>query len=433
MLTILDRNHGYCDGVSRRSFLRIGSAGIAGLSLVDLLRADAAAGPQAPRRSVINIYLGGGPTHMDTFDLKPNAPKEFRGEFQPIATKVSGMEICELMPLLASQADRFALIRSITGLRDEHSPRQSDSGYSERDLNNLGGRPGLGAVLSKVFGPSQETPRGTAPTTVDLSGWTSPGFLGQVHAAYRPDGAARSNLTLTGGMTGERFLERRRLLAEFDRFRREVDARQMMTAMDSFADRAVGIVTSGEIYKALDLEQEPKETQERYAVRRDGENRNFILARRLIEAGVRSVSLAVNGWDTHGDNFNAMRRKLPALDAALSSLIEDLANSGRLEETVILMSGEFGRTPRINGGAGRDHWPYASFFFVAGGGLRTGQVIGSTNRLGERPEERPVHIQQVFATIYAHLGVDPDTVRLIDPNGRPQYLAEHRERIHELL
>jgi len=433
MLTIPDRAHGYCDGVSRRSFLRIGAAGVAGLSLTDLLRADAGTNAAGPRRSVISIYLGGGPTHLDTFDLKPDAPKEFRGEFRPIATKAPGVEICELLPRLASHGDRFALIRSIRGLRDEHSPRQSDSGWSEQDLRNIGGRPGLGAVLSKVFGPSSQTAQGTTPTNVDLSGWTSAGFLGQTHSAYRPDGAGRSNLTLSGGMSADRFLERRQLLGEFDRFRRETDARRMMTAMDSFADRAVGIVTSGEVYKALDLEQEPKESQERYGVKLDGECRNFLLARRLIDAGVRSVGLSLNGWDTHSDNFNAMRRKLPALDAALSSLIEDLHNSGRLDDTVILMSGEFGRTPRINGGAGRDHWAYSSFVFVAGGGLKTGQVIGATNRLGERPEERPLHIQQVFATLYQHLGVDPDAVHMHDPNGRPQYLADHRERVHELL
>ena len=297
----------------------------------------------------------------------------------------------------------------------------------------MGGRPGVGAVLSRVWGPAQSTADGTAPTSVDLSGFTNAGFLGQIHDAYRPDGAGRSNLTLTGGMNADRFLERRQLLGEFDRYRREVDSRQMMTAMDSFADRAVGIVTSGKIYEALDLDKEPKESQERYGVKQDNECRNFILARRLIEAGVRSVSLSNNGWDTHGDNFNAMRRKLPALDAALASLIADLAASGRLDETIILMSGEFGRTPRINGGAGRDHWAYASFFFVAGGGFRTGQVIGATNRLGERPEERPVHLQQVFATVYHQLGIDPDHVQVIDPNGRPQYLVDHRERIAELV
>ncbi|MEZ6066012.1 MAG: DUF1501 domain-containing protein [Planctomycetaceae bacterium] len=342
------------------------------------------------------------------------------------------MDICELMPRLAQHADKYALIRSITGIRDEHSSRQSDSGWSERELKNMGGRPGLGSVISKVFGPAP-TAHGTAPTCVDLNGWTSPGFLGQVHSAYRPDGAGRSNLTLSGGMTEDRFQERRNLLGGFDRFRREVDARQMMTAMDSFADRAVGIVTSGEIYNALDIKNESEETQQRYGSNKDGESRNFLLARRLIDAGVRSVSLSVGGWDTHGQNFDAMRKKLPVLDRALSSLIEDLHNSGKLQDTIILMSGEFGRTPRINGGAGRDHWAYASFFFVAGGGFKTGQVIGSTNRLGERPEERPVHIHEVFSTVYHQVGIDPQVPHLTDPNGRPQFLVDHRDVIAELV
>ncbi|MEZ6056423.1 MAG: DUF1501 domain-containing protein [Planctomycetaceae bacterium] len=433
MLGFTGRANQYCDGLQRRDFLRIGALGVAGLSLPNLLRAEAAAGKAATGKSIINIYLSGGPTHMDTFDLKPNAPKEFRGEFLPIATKASGVEICELMPRLASFGDQIALVRSLTGVNNEHSSRQSDSGWSEREMKNAGGRPGLGPVMSKVLGPAQETSHGTAPTAIDLGGWTRPGFLGQVHAAYRPDGTGRSNLALEGGMTDERFTGRRGLLAEFDRFRRDVDSKEMMTAMDSFADRAVGIITSGEIYKALDTKNEPAESDQRYGVKLDGSNKNFILARRLVEAGVRNVALSIGGWDTHGKNFDAMRKKLPALDAALSSLIEDLHNSGRLEDTIIMMSGEFGRTPRINGGAGRDHWPQASFFFLAGGGLQTGQVIGSTNRLGERAEDRPVHLQEVFATIYHQLGIDPQHPHLTDPNGRPQFLVDHREPIRELI
>ena len=433
MIGFLGRSNNFCDGVPRRDFLRFGALGVAGLTLPGLLRAEAAAGARATGKSIINIYLSGGPTHMDTFDLKPNAPKEFRGEFNPISTKASGVEICELMPRLASFGDQIAIVRSLTGVNNEHSPRQSDSGWSEREMKSAGGRPGIGPVMSKVLGPAQETEEGTAPTAIDLDGWTRPGFLGQVHAAFRPDGTGRSNLALERGMTDERFLDRRELLANFDRFRRDVDGKEMMTAMDSFADRAVGIITSGQIYKALDTKNEPEANRQRYGVKLEGSNQNFILARRLVEAGVRNVALSIGGWDTHGQNFTAMRKKLPALDAALSSLIEDLHNSGRLADTIIMMSGEFGRTPRINGGAGRDHWPQASFFFLAGGGLKTGQVIGSTNRLGEKPEDRPVHLQQVFATIYHQLGIDPQVAHLTDPNGRPQFLIDQRDPIAELI
>ena len=431
MFSILGNRHGYCDGVSRRDFLRVGALGIGGLSLADLLRLEAQAGTDATGRSVVNIYLGGGPTHMDTFDLKPDAPSEFRGEFTPIATKVSGVDICELFPRLASHGDQCVIVRGV-GMNNEHRANQSDSGWSFRDLENFGGRPGLGAVMSKVFGPAQQTPEGTAPTAMDLTGWTKPGFLGQVHSAYRPDGTGRQNLTLNR-IDETRFINRQDLLGGLDRMRREVDANGMMDAMDSFAQRAAGMITSGRVARALDISDEPEETLERYGAKRDRNNQNFVLARRLIEAGVRNVALSIGGWDTHNKNFDAMRNKLPPLDLALSALIEDLNNSGRLQDTIILMSGEFGRTPRVNARAGRDHWPRAGFFFMAGGGLKTGQVIGSTNRLGEQAQDRPVHLQEIFATVYHQLGIDARETQLIDPNGRPQYLLDHRDVIHELV
>lgn len=432
MLTFVGQMREFCDGVARRDFLRIGALALGGMTLPDLLRAEARAGQTATGRSVINIYLSGGPTHLDTFDLKPRAAKEFRGEFSPIATKVAGMEICELLPRLASHGDKLAIVRSLTGVRDEHNPSQSDSGWSMNELKNQGGRPGLGAVMSKVLGPASETAAGTAPTAVDLTGWTKPGFLGQVYGAYRPDGAMR-NLRLSGQMSEARFTDRQELLGSLDTLRRDVDRTGAIEAMDSFSQRAVSIITSGRVAQALDLKNEPAETLDRYGAKKNKDNERFILARRLIEAGVRNVSFSWGGWDTHSQNFQAMRRQLPPLDLALGALIDDLERAGRLNETLILMSGEFGRTPRINGGAGRDHWPQASFFVLAGGGLKTGQVIGATSRNGERAVERPVHLQQVFATVYHQLGIDPDTTQLIDPNGRPQYLVDQRQVIPELV
>ena len=435
MLTILGQRQRFCDQVSRRDFLRIGGLAMGGLTLPKLLQAEQAAGGRATGKSIINIYLPGGPTHMDTFDMKPKAAKEFRGELMPVATSVSGMEICELMPKLARMGDKFSVVRSITGLREEHAPHQSDSGWSESSLRTMGGRPGIGSVMSKLWGPSQTTPHGTAPTFVDLTGWTKTGFVGQINAGFRPDGEGRQNLSLNNQVNLNRLDDRKGLLTGLDRLRRDIDSHGMLTAVDSFTERAVGIVTSGELAKSLDLRNEDPRLLARYGIGKDQGfgNERFVLARRLIQAGVRCVSLSVGGWDTHGDNFNQMRRQLPPLDQALTGLIEDLDAHGLLDQTIIMMSGEFGRTPRVNGGAGRDHWARASFFFLAGGGMRHGQMIGATNRNGEEPIERPVHLQNVFHTVYHQLGIDANFATLTDPNGRPQYLVDDRKLITELI
>ena len=438
MWDFLSGKQQFCDGLSRRGFLKIGGLAFGGLTLPQLLQAEAVAGAKATGKSIINIYLSGGPTHMDTFDLKPQAPKEFRGEFSPIPTTSPGLDICELMTDLATVGDKFSVIRSVDGMRNEHNAKQSESGWSQRDLDSLGGRPGVGAVMSKILGPSQSTEFGTAPTAVDLTGWTKPGFLGQTYAAYRPDSIGRSNLQLNRSVSRDRLNGRQSLLGELDRLRRDVDGSGMMEAMDSFTERAVGIVTSGKLYDALDLKKADPRMIDRYGIndrnnRRRRDNERFLTSRRLIDAGVRCVSFSWGGWDTHGQNFDRMREQLPALSRALTALIEDLDAHGQLDDTLIMMSGEFGRTPRINGNAGRDHWPRAAFFFVAGGGLQHGQAIGTTNRLGEEPQDRPVHLQHIFHTVYHMLGIDAHTSTLTDPNGRPQYLVDERELIHELI
>ena len=310
---------------------------------------------------------------------------------------------------------------------------QTLSGWSEQSLRNMGGRPGIGSVMSKLWGPSQTTATGTAPTFVDLTGWTKTGFTGQINAGFRPDGEGRQNLSMNQKVSLSRLDDRKALLCGLDRLQRNVDQSGMLTAIDSYTERAVGIVTSGELAKAMDLRQEDPRQLERYGAKNGNENQRFILARRLIQSGARCVSFSWGGWDTHGDNFNTMRRQLPPLDQGLAALIDDLDAHGLLESTIIMMSGEFGRTPRINNTAGRDHWARASFFFLAGGGLRHGQMIGATSRNGEEPIERPIHIQNVFHTIYHQLGIDSNTVTLTDPNGRPQYLVEDRNLITELL
>lgn len=418
------------DGVPRRNFLKIGSLGIGGLMLSDLMRLEAKSSSRAAGKSLINVYLGGGPSHQDMWDLKPDAPSEYRGEFNPVSTNVPGVQICELFPKLARMAERFAVIRGMVGSVDEHSYSTSMTGYSESSLRGIGGRPSIGSVLAW----RRRTEEREAPTYVSLMGRVTPGYLGPVYQPYTPDGAGRSNLKLEK-IDADRLRSRTELLGALDTLRRDVDAGGDMKALDSFSQRAVEVVTSGRMSQALDWEKEPKETIKRYVG--DGRdsfdgNRNFLLARRLVEAGVRCVALSWGGWDTHEGNFKSLRKQLPALDTGLAALLDDLSDRGMLQDTTIVVWGEFGRTPQVNSGAGRDHWPRVSAAFVAGGGLRGGQVVGSSDRLAGEARE-PVHIHQVHATLYHALGIDVENTQIVDPAGRPQYLLENRTPIKALV
>ena len=426
MLTFFGGKQQYCDGVSRRDFLKIGGLAIGGLTLAELLRMEAEAGNRATRKSLINIFLHGGPTHMDTFDLKPEAPKEYRGEFQPIATNVPGVEICELMPELAGVADKYSIIRSTRGMNNEHTTTQGDTGWSINSMRSMGGRPGVGAVMSKLWGPSQQTNRGIAPTAIDFGG-SSPGFLGQVHAPYRPDGVGRANLKLNSSVSLGRLNDRTALLSGLDRLRSGIDRTGMMDAVDSYTGRALDLVVSGRIAKALDVNLEDPRTRERYG------DTNLLAARRLIEEGVRCVSMTWGGWDTHGNNFNAMRSKLPPISRKLTALIDDLETRGMLDDTIIMMSGEFGRTPRINGNKGRDHWPSAAFFFIAGGGFKPGYVHGQTDETGYRAAVDRVSVADLHATLMHQLGLDHEklTYRY---DGRDFRLTDvHGSVVHDIL
>ncbi len=426
MLAVLSSNtHRYCDGLSRRSFLTVGALGLGGMTLADLLRAEQAAGIGSSHKAVINIHLGGGPSHQDMFDLKPNAPVEYRGEFNPIKTNVPGMDICEHMPKLAQMADKFVIIRSLFGSVGAHSNYQTHSGFSERSLQVVGGRPALGSVVSRLQGPTDSG----APPFVSSNGG-NPGFVGPSYKPYKPDGAGRNNLRLQTGLTTERLSDRTNLLSSLDRIRREVDTTGSMDAMDVFTQKAVEVVSTGTLADALDVNKEDAKVRERYG-NRDGAN--FLLARRLIEAGVRVVSFNWGGWDTHGQNFVRLKSQLPKLDVAMSALIEDLHERGLDNDVSIVMWGEFGRTPRVNANAGRDHWPKLSMGFLACGGMRNGQVLGSSTRNAEAALDRPVHFQEVHATLYKNLGIDVETVKVPDPAGRPQYLLEQRTPIPELV
>lgn len=426
MLTILGKKQRYCDGISRRNFLKAGALGIGGFTLADLLRAEAAAGVGSSTKAVINIHMNGGPSHQDIFDLKPEAPKEFRGEFYPIPTNVEGIEICEHLPRLATLADKFAVIRALVGSNAGHSNYQTHTGFNKKSLESLGGRPSLGSVVSKLKGSSGHG----APPFASYNGGSA-GYLGATYQPFHPRRGS-GNLKLDRSLTEDRVSNRKSLLDSLDRMRRDADASGQMSAMDNFTETAIDVVTSGRLADALDLDKEDPRVVERYG----RENRYLLTARRLIQAGVRVVSMngSWGGWDTHRDNFkNLSSRNLPKMDRGLHALITDLDSHGMLDDVSIVVWGEFGRTPRVNKRAGRDHWPRVAMAFLAGGGMRTGQVIGSTTRYAEEADSRPVHFQEVLATLYHNLGIDTETTQIIDPAGRPQYLLEHRDPVHELI
>ncbi len=425
MFTLWGSRQRFCDGITRRGFLQIGAFG-AGLTLAELLRQRAGAaeaGKPTPTKSAIMIYLPGGPSHLDMYDLKPDAPAEFRGEFKPIDTNVAGIQICEHMPLQAKMFDKLAVVRSIVSV-DEHSDSLVMTGYSE-NTNRTMGHPSFGSVVSKLRGNKSDV-----PPFVSLRGMsrgTEPGYLGVAHRPFTPSGPGLQNLRLPGGVDTARLDERRTLLDGFDDVRRDVDASGTMTGLDAFTTRAFDMVTSGTVRRALDLEKEDAKVRERYKG-----VEQFLTARRLIEAGVGCVTLAIGGWDTHGQNFQTLKRQLPQVDKGVASLIEDLHERGLDKDVVTVMWGEFGRTPKVNGQAGRDHWSPVMSALVAGGGLRMGQAVGASTARGERPKDRPCNPSQVLATIYRAIGID--AARTF-PNGagRPMYILDDREVVSELL
>ncbi len=447
MLSILGGASRFCDGVTRRGFLKIGglSFGAGGFTLADLLRAEAASSQPKSHKSLINIFLAGGPPHQDMWEIKTDAPSEIRGEFRPIPTNVSGIEICEVFPRLAGMMDKAALLRAVVGCHGGHDAFQCMTGWGQNDLRSVGGRPAIGSAVSKLFGPVDPS----VPPYVGLAERTShvpwsdsgtPGFLGSAHAPFKPDGPGMENMTLNG-ITLDRLSDRRRLLSQLDSMRREIDITGAMEGMDAFGQRALDVLTSSKLLDALDLSKEDPRLVERYGdgkpyqFQYDGAptcNEHLLIARRLIEAGARVVSLSYGRWDSHSRNADMVRDHGSKLDQCLSALIEDLDNRGMLDDVTIVVWGEFGRTPVINAEGGRDHWTKVASAFLAGGGIRAGQAIGATNRLGEEASERPVHMQEIVATLYHNLGIDTSAVTIADPTGRPQFLVDH-EPIAELI
>ena len=461
MLTILPaiRPH-------RRHALVAGAIGLG--TLADLLRADAKGGVKSSVKSIINIHLDGGPPQHDTIDPKPDAPAEIRGEFRPIATKIPGFHISELMPKIAGIADKFAFIRSLVGSAGAHDAFQCQSGFHEKELKSVGGRPAVGCVVGKLRGSSDDP----VPAFVDLMqgrplvrNSARPGFLGPSLAPFRPDiskmfarelepemkeEVARKGkqstiqLNFAEGLTAQRLSERTQLLAGFDDLRRDLDTTGGMDALDRFGRQAVNILTSGRLADALDFGKEPAKNLARYCPPKIvGEKfdtaedehcaKKLLLARRLVEAGVRCVSVSFSDFDTHSKNFPRMRQLVPIVDHAIHALVTDLDERGMLGDVAIVVWGEFGRSPKISKEGGREHWPEVGPALLCGGGIRGGQVIGSTDRTGGKVTARPVSYEDVFASLYKTLGIDATKTTIPDPTGRPQFLLDRGEVISELF
>lgn len=488
MLTILGQQSKYCDGISRRGFLQIGSLGLGGASLAQLLRAEQSRGIQTSHKSVIMILLPGGPPQLDMFDMKPNAPVEIRGEFKPIRSNVSGIEITELMPRTAALMDKFVIVRSLHGGRDDHNLHQCLTGWETHEQQGdsqafgqvpQGGWPSIGAAVSKIQGSVSPavpafvslSPKNAESTTRASLG--QPGFLGIGHAGFEPNRRRRTDVVYKSGVEGEalrkeqessadivlqdislnRLADRQQLHRSIDKLRRDLDSSGVMNGMDAVQSQAFGILTSSKLGAALDWRREDHSLRREYGIS-DSEIpvnggpellKQFLVARRLVEAGVRCVTLAFSpwpleresrgghNWDWHQGNFTKARFTLPMLDMGLSALVRDMDNRGMLDDVSIVVWGEFGRSPRINRNAGRDHWPQAASALLAGGGLRSGQVIGSTDGHASEPKDRPVHYREVFATLYHTLGIPPSSLVLQDLDGRPHQIVGGAKPIGEII
>jgi hypothetical protein len=449
MLTFWGPRRNFCDGISRRDFLRVGALGLGGLTLADMLRLQAASGKRGKARAVIMVCLAGGPSHLDTYDLKPAAPAEFRGEFKPIRTNVPGFQVCELFPRQAKIADRLALVRTVQFVEPmQHELQECYTGFPKSAK-----RPAFGCVISRYQGRSEHR----IPPYVSLDQYyqdhatlENPQYLGGAHRPFLYGSEGVRSLGLSRQVAVDRLADRRKLLSSFDRLRRDIDSRGDLDAMDSFSARALEMITSPKAREAFDLDREPEKVRDFYGrgekyiygnepkptVPWPGEK--FLLARRLVEAGVSVVTLRIGTWDYHGKTsgtgniFVGLRSQLPLLDRSIAALVTDLRDRGLDKEVAVLVWGEFGRTPKINNVEGRDHWPDAGFALFAGGGLKTGVVVGETDARAERPKTRALGAQNVLGTLYHALGIDVNQT-LPDFTGRPRKLLDDGEPIAELV
>jgi len=448
----------YCDGFSRRSFLQLGIAGMASVALPQWLRAreESAKAGSGKNTSVILLWLDGGPSHMDLYDLKPGAPVEYRGLWKPIRTKVPGFDISELFPKQAKVTDKFSIVRSLHHDTGDHFAgghrmlTTKDMGVS--GANNMQKFPGIGAIVNREVGSRQPGVPGYVAVPYASSIGLNPGYfgghqLGVQHNPFATGGDPNSpnykvqNLHLAQGLTVEHLDDRRSLIRHFDTARRELDDLAETRAMDRFAQEAYEFVTGPAARKAFDIDKEDPKLRDQYGRNQFGQS--TLLARRLVEAGSTFATVHYGGWDHHWDLKAGMENNLPIVDGAVAALFKDLDERGLLETTLVLLCGEFSRTPKMNdggnGGAprsmgtpGRDHWGDSMFCLLGGGGVKGGQIVGSTNKLGTQPNSSPFTPCNLHATIYHVLGMDPK-LQLLDPSGRPVSVLDDPTPIHELL
>lgn len=429
--------HTFCDGVSRRDFLRVGAISGFGVSLgLQSFLAHAAEAPmrEGKAKAAIFVRLGGGPSHMDTFDLKPDAPDTHRGEFKPIATNADGVQISEHLPKLAKCADKFAILRGVSHTLAAHELGSLYMATGNRPIPSLQ-FPTYGAVVSKELGAVKELP---AFVAIPGQGNNPTGYLGVEYGPFDTGGSPQMGrpMEIRGlalrGVTLEDVDRRQNLVKRYDTaFGEAAKEDKILSGMDEFGQKAYLMMRSPKAREAFDISREPQSITGLFGT--DQFSSSCLLATRLVESGVKFVTVNLGGWDTHSDNFTSLKtRKLPELDAGLSGLFTSLAAKGLLESTVVFVTGEFGRTPKINVRAGRDHYPRAMFCVMAGGGIKGGQVIGESDAKGEGPKDKAITPDEVAATFYAALGINPRK-EYNTPTGRPVMITRYGEPIPGLL
>jgi len=433
---------GNCTGASRRDFLKIGTLSALGLSLPELMaQREAAAAAGRKPASMIFIWLDGGPSHLETFDLKPDAPEEVRGDFKPIETNVSGIRICEHLPKTAKVMNLFAILRSVTHNDSNHGAGNHlmTTGRSTPVPIGCGNSASYHPSMGAFTAHERTAPHGLPPYLILGNAMRSggPNFLGAQHGPLVVNGDPNSaafqvkDVTLPGGIDSARLDARRGLLGQIDTLQRLADQpNDPITGHDSYARRAFELMTSAGAKAAFDIAKEPAALRDRYGRHRFGQQ--CLLARRLVEAGVPWISIHWGGWDHHFDLFNDMKRMLPQLDPGFSTLLSDLQERGLLDTTLVTLLGEFGRTPKINKGPGRDHWGPGMAVAIAGAGVPGGQVVGATSPDGHSPVERPLSPQDLSCTIFQKLGVDYRK-EFHNELGRPTQMVSGGEPIRELL